>query len=105
MSRTALGHVPPTPHTFANGYLFGIPLGELGWFGSLLIALVSGFLAFFATTFVAIFAILLYNAASHGSVDFSLSYRRVGLPCGLAMLAFAVLYLGRLWVTRVFRRN
>jgi len=97
---------PASPsRTFANGYLFGIPLAELGWFGSLLIALASGFLTFFASTFCAIFAILLYNAFTHNAVDFSLSYKRVGLPCGLVVLAFASLYLGRLWVARIFRRG
>jgi hypothetical protein len=105
MSRSAMLHPAAADRTFANGYLFKIPLGELGWFGTLLIALASGFLAFFASTFCAIFAILFYNAFTHGGVDFSLSYRRVGLPCGLMVLAFASIYLGRLWVVRIFRRS
>lgn len=105
MSRTVSVHPPSTSRTFSSGYLFGLPLGDLGWFGSILIAVASGFLTFFATTFLAIFGILIYNAAGHSAVDFAVAYRWVGLPCGLAVLAFASVYLGRLWVKRVFRRS
>jgi hypothetical protein len=105
MSRTAPIHTDSSAGSFADGYLFGIPLGDLGWFGSLLIAMASGFLTFFATTFCAIFGILLYNAATHSAVDFAFSYLRVGLPCGLAVLAFASVYLARLWIKRFFRRG
>ena len=95
----------PQDRRVGGSSLFGIQLGELGWFGSLLIAVASGFLAFFATTFCAIFGILFFNAATHGHVDLALSYRRAGFPAGLAVLAFALIYLGRLWVLRVFRRT
>lgn len=89
--------------SFGEGYIFGIPLRNMGWFASLLIAVASGFLTFFAATFLAIFAILFYNFATHSAVDFAYSYRRVGLPCGLAVLTFAIAYLGRLWAKRNFR--
>jgi hypothetical protein len=103
MSRTVLAPAASTARSFSEGYIFRIPLGELGWFGSLLIAVASGFLTFFATTFCAIFAILFYNFATHSAVDFAYSYRRVGFPCGVAVLAFATVYLVRLWTKRVFR--
>lgn len=103
MSRTVLTPAASTARSFSEGYIFRIPLGELGWFGSLLIAVASGFLTFFATTFCAIFAILFYNFATHSAVDFAYSYRRVGFPCGVAVLAFATVYLVRLWTKRVFR--
>lgn len=105
MSRTASVHDASTARSFGSGNLFGIPLADLGWFGSLLIAVASGFLTFFATTFFSIFGILLYNTATHSAVDFAFSYRRIGFPCGLAVLAFASVYLARLWVKRVFRRS
>jgi hypothetical protein len=95
----------PIPKTFTAGYLFGVPLGNLGWFSSLLIAVASGFMAFFAATFCAIVFILVYNTALHGSIDFALSYRRVGLPAGLLVLAIALSYLGTLWCKRIFRRS
>jgi hypothetical protein len=105
MSRTASIDADSTSRGFANGYLFGIPLGNLGFFGTMLIALASGFLTFFATTFCAIFGILFYNMATHGTIDYALSYRWVGLPVGLLVLAFSSVYLGRLWIRRITRRR
>ena len=87
------------------GYLFGIPLGDLGWFTSLLMSFALGFAAFFAATFFAIFGVLIYNAATHRAVDFALTYKRVGLPVGLLVLVAALGYLGTLWVRRQLRRS
>jgi hypothetical protein len=85
--------------------LFGIPLGELGWFASLLMGTATGFAAFFAATFCAIFSILILNSAGHRSIDFALSYRRVGFPVGMVVLVTAWSYLGTLWVRRQMRRS
>jgi hypothetical protein len=93
-----------SPHTFGSGYLFGVPLGDLGWFSSLLISFALGFAAFFAATFFAIFAILIYNTSTHHAVDFALTYKRVGLPVGVLMLVAALAYLGTLWVRRQLRK-
>jgi hypothetical protein len=68
------------------GYLFGIPLGDLGWFTSLVMSFAMGFAAFFAATFFAIFGVLIYNTTTHHAVDFALTYKRVGLPVGLLVL-------------------
>jgi hypothetical protein len=94
-----------TPRTFGAGYLFGMPLGDLGWFGSLLIGVASGFIAFFASTFCAIVFILVYNTATHGTIDFALSYRRVGFPIGVVVMIAALSYLGTLWLKRILRRS
>jgi len=92
------------PKAFGEGYLFGVPVGELGWFASLLMGTAAGFAAFFAATFCAIFTILIYNSATHGKIDFALSYRVVGFPAGVAMLVVAYSYLGTMWVRRVLRK-
>jgi hypothetical protein len=102
MTQSSPTNTHPSPRTFAAGYLFGIPLGNLGWFGTLLIAVASGFFAFFASTFCAIFFILIYNS---GAIDFALSYRRVGFPIGVVVLVFALIYLGSLWFKRILRRS
>jgi hypothetical protein len=94
-----------TPRTVGAGYLFGVPLGDLGWFTSLLMSFALGFTAFFAATFFAIFAILIYNTTTHHAVDFALTYSRVGLPVGLLVLVVALGYLGTLWVRRQIRRE
>ena len=96
---------PASARTFGAGYLFGVPLGDLGWFASLLMGVASGFMAFFAATFCAIVYILIYNTAHHGAIDFALSYRRVGFPIGILVMAAALSYLGTLWFKRILRRN
>jgi hypothetical protein len=93
------------PGTVGAGYLFGVPLGDLGWFTSLLMSFALGFAAFFAATFCAIFAILIYNTAMHHAVDYAVTYKVVGLPVGLLVLASALGYLGTLWVRRQLRRT
>ncbi len=96
---------PISPRTPGSGYLFGIPLGDLGWFTSLLMSFALGFAAFFAATFFAIFGFLIYNTATHHALDFALTYRRVGVPVGLLVLVLALGYLGTLWVRRQLRRS
>jgi hypothetical protein len=93
-----------TPRTVGTGYLFGVPLGDLGLFTTLLMSFALGFAAFFAATFCAIIGILFYNTATHHAVDFALTYRRVGLPAGLLVLVAALGYLGTLWLRRQLRR-
>jgi hypothetical protein len=95
---------PTTPRTIGSGYLFGVPLGDLGWLASLLMSFALGFAAFFAATFCAIICTLFYNTATHHAVDFSLTYKRIGLPVGLLVLVVALGYLGTLWVRRQLRR-
>jgi hypothetical protein len=93
-----------SPRTSGPGYLFGIPLGDLGWFTSLLMSFAMGFAAFFAATFVAIFGFLIYNTTTHHVLDFALTYKRVGLPVGVLVLVLALGYLGTLWVRRQLRK-
>jgi uncharacterized BrkB/YihY/UPF0761 family membrane protein len=93
-----------SPRTFGAGYLFGVPLGDLGLFASLLMSFALGFAAFFAATFCAIFGVLFYNTATHHAVDFALTYTRVGLPIGILVLLVALAYLGTLWTRRKLRK-
>jgi hypothetical protein len=87
-----------------TGNLFGIPLGDMGWFASLLMAVATGFMAFFASTFCAIVFILIYNTAAHSPIDFTVSYRWVGLPIGIVVMAVALVYMATLWIKRITRR-
>jgi hypothetical protein len=93
-----------SPQTVGSGYLFGVPLGDLGWFTSLLMSFALGFAAFFAATFFAIVGTLIYSAATHRAVDFALTYKHVGLPVGLLVLVVSLAYLGTLWVRRMLRK-
>ena len=94
-----------SPRTFGAGYLFGVPLGDLGLFTSLLMSFALGFAAFFAATFCAIFVVLFYNTATRHAVDFSRTYTRVGLPVGVLVLLVALSYLGTLWIRRQLRKS
>ncbi len=89
--------------SFSNGYLFGAPLRDLGWFSSLLMGLAAGFVAFFGSTAIAIFTILFLNAGGHHA-DYTLSYRLIGLPIGILTTLCALTYLGTFWFKRKFRK-
>jgi hypothetical protein len=88
-----------------DGVLWGIPLGDLGWFASLLMGVAAGMAAFFLATFVSIFAMLTYQGVSGHHVDFALAYRRGGFPVGVVVMASALGYLGMNWVRRMARKN
>jgi hypothetical protein len=80
---------------------FGAPIGELGWFASLLIGAALGFSAFFMATFVGIVSISIFNSVAHSNVDLARSYLWGGIPVGAVVLLGSWAYLGKLWVARV----
>jgi hypothetical protein len=80
--------------------LLGIPLGDFGFFSSLLLSLASGFLAFFATCFCAIIALLFWNLAGHHHVNYADSYLYVAFPTGAAVLALSLVFLTGTWLRR-----
>jgi hypothetical protein len=104
MAQASQNDSTSSPQTFGAGYLFGVPLGDLGWFASLLMSFALGFAAFFAATFCAIIGVLFYNTATHHAVDFAVTYTRIGLPAGVLVLLVALGYLGTLWVRRRLRK-
>jgi hypothetical protein len=75
-------------------------MGELGFFQSLLMATAFGFLVFFATCFVAIFALLFYREAGHPGVDMADAYRYVAFPAGLVALGIALAVMLGMWARR-----
>jgi len=87
-----------------EGVLFGIPLGDLGWFQSLLMGVATGFAAFFLTTFLSIMALLFYRVASGHNPDFAIAYRDIGFPVGVVVLILALGYLSILYARRLRRR-
>lgn len=92
--------------TQANqGRFLGIQLGDFGLFATLLLSFSLGFLAFFATCFVAIFGILIYNSAGHHNVNFANSYRYIALPVGLTVLVISLIVLLSLWLRRKLSSN
>jgi len=88
-----------------DGVVLGIPLGDLGWFQSLLIGTALGMACFFASTFCAIMGFLVYLSVTHHPVDFALTYRVIGFPIGLVVLVVSYAYLGFLWIRRKTRNQ
>ncbi len=80
------------------GRILGFPLEGFSLFQSLLLALASAFFTFFATTFLAIVALLVWNLLGGHSVNYADTYRYVGFPAGVLMLIVALPYFLVLWV-------
>jgi hypothetical protein len=104
MTQASQGESSNTPRAIGGGYLFGVPMGELGWFATLLMSTAAGFAAFFAATFCGIFAILIHNSLTHRAIDYAASYQFIGLPVGVVVLILALGYLGMHWARRIGRR-
>jgi hypothetical protein len=80
--------------------LLGIPLGDFGFFSALLLALASGFLAFFASCFFAIVALLFWNLIGHNHVNFADTYLYVAFPVGAIVLVLALAFFIGAWLRR-----
>jgi len=85
-----------------DGRIFGFPLAGFGLFTSLLLSFASAFFAFFASTCIAIFVLLAWNLGGHHSVNYADSYRYVGFPAGVIVLAVALPFFLTLWVRAKF---
>jgi hypothetical protein len=82
--------------------ILGIPLGDMGFFHSLLIACIFGVMAFFATCFVAILSLLIYNEAGHHAVDMADAYLYAATPVGVVALIVSLVVLLGMWMRRKF---
>jgi hypothetical protein len=80
--------------------LLGIPLGDFGFFSSLLLSLASGFLAFFSTLFLAIVTLLVWNGIGHHQVNYADTYLYVAFPIGLIVLVVALIFFTGTWLRR-----
>jgi hypothetical protein len=80
--------------------LLGIPLGDFGFFASVLLSLAAGFLTFFATCFLAIVALLVWNVLAHHAINYADSYRYVAFPAGLVVLVFGFFFFTGTWLRR-----
>jgi len=82
--------------------VLGIPLGDLGLIPLLFLALASGFIAFFASCFLAIISLLVWNTATHGHISYADTYRYVALPTGLAAMVMGMFFVTGVWLRRKF---
>ena len=63
-------------------------------------AAIFGFLIFFATCFVAIVSLLIYNQAGHHRVDMADTYLYAAFPAGVLALVVALAVLLSFWMRR-----
>jgi hypothetical protein len=85
--------------------IFGFPLEGFSLFQSLLLAFASAFLTFFATTCVAIFALLIWSLFDpHALRRAADAYLYVGFPAGVLVLVVALPLFLVLWVRAKARR-
>jgi hypothetical protein len=102
---TRLTQIQPNPvQPNRERTVFGFPLQGFGFFSSLLLSFASAFFTFFATTCISIFALLAWNVIGGHSVNYADTYRYVGFPAGMLVLAIALPYFGTLWVRAKLRR-
>jgi len=81
-----------------GGTVFGFPLKGFGLFTSLLLSFAAAFFTFFASTCIAIFALLAWNLIGGHTVNYANSYLYVGFPAGVVVLVIALPLFGALWV-------
>jgi hypothetical protein len=84
--------------------VLGFPLAGFSLFQSLLLAVASAFLTFFATTCVSIFALLAWNVLGGHAVSYVDTYRYVGLPAGVLVLVVALPFFFVLWARTKFSK-
>jgi hypothetical protein len=87
----------PALHPESHRFL-GFPLEGFGFFTSMLLAFAAAFFTFFASTFLAIMWLLIWNGILGHNVNYADSYLYVGVPAGLGMLTVALPVFGTLWV-------
>jgi TRAP-type C4-dicarboxylate transport system permease small subunit len=81
--------------------IFKIPIGKLGLLSSVLMGGACGFIVFFATFFLAIIGMTIYDAATKTSMlNLDISYRYIAAPVGLIAMAISLTYLLTVWVRR-----
>ena len=85
--------------------VWGFPLEGFSLFQSLLLAFAAAFFTFFATTCIAIFALLIWNLFDpHALRHAADTYRYVGFPAGVLVLVVALPYFLTLWVRAKVRK-
>jgi hypothetical protein len=87
-----------------GGTVLGFPLKGFGLFSSLLLSFASAIFTFCATTMVAIFVLLAMRLGGGKTVDFAMSYRNIGFPAAVVVLAVALPFFLTLWVRAKFRK-
>jgi hypothetical protein len=111
MSAISASNSGPSPHPGSNGdtvpgnirgglRVGGVPVGDFGFFSSVLIAVALGFITFFGVTFLSIFGLMIYNRAGGHHVTLDTAYKFIALPAGIFMLIVSLAVLLGIWLHR-----
>jgi hypothetical protein len=94
------GTMHPRPEEFKTrpASFLGFPLDGFNLFTSLLLAVTSGFFAFFLVTAISIFGLLAWNLIGGHSVNYANAYRYFGAPVAVVVWIVAFAVFGTLWV-------
>ena len=84
--------------------VFGFPLRGFGLFSGLLLSFAAAFFTFFASTCIAIFALLAWNLGGRHTVNYADSYLYVGFPAGVVVLVVALPFFVTLWLRAKLRK-
>ena len=88
-----------------RGKVWGFPLEGFSLFQSLLLAFAAAFFTFFATTCLAIFALLIWNLFdAHALRHAADTYLYVGFPAGVLVLVVALPLFLALWIRAKARK-
>ena len=88
-----------------RGKVWGFPLEGFSLFQSLLLAVAAAFFTFFATTCIAILALLIWNLFDPRALRHAAdTYRYVGFPAGVLVLVLALPFFLTLWVRAKVRK-
>ena len=107
MSAISASNSGPAPHPgnargdiHSNIRVWGVPVGDFGFFASTLIAVALSFITFFGVTFLSIFGLMIYNHAGGHHVTLDTSYKFIALPAGIFMLIVSSAVLLGIWLHR-----
>jgi hypothetical protein len=103
MSAISASNSGPAPHPgkpHDGVRVFGVPIGDFGFFSSALIAVALGFITFFGVTFLSIFGLMIYNRAGGHHVTLDTSYKFIALPAGIFVLIVSSAVLLGIWLHR-----
>lgn len=84
--------------------VFGFPLKGFSLFQGALLSVSAGLLAFCITTTIAIFVLLFLKLHGHPDIDMAISYRDIGFPVAVIVLAIALPTFAILWVKGKFEK-
>jgi hypothetical protein len=93
-----IGRVVPTTK------LLGIPVGDFGFFATLLVSAAAGALTFFALTFLSIIGVAIYKGVTGSAVSMAVSYKFIAFPTACVVLVASLVYLMTVWARRKMRQ-